>query len=1177
MDGLIRIRQVPAVAHPRHAREALAAGDDGLLTEWVGGYAVTVPEHRHLLEDLFASLAWGEHGAAVLLNGLYGTGKSHLLILLHLLAARPEAWDAFLTAHPEFRRYAEPMGKTRRLVVHFALDEYGPKVPLEEALGAEVARALGVPFPAGGSRLDAWAAVLDACRMAGYDGLLLLVDELSLFLAAKSPAAREADAAFLQFLAGWTGRAPVWLIGALQRHLSDVGALRSHSWRQVEDRFRRYTLSPQQLGDVLRERLLERRDPAAIRTLVAAAIIPAAEGLPLSARALQEAWPFHPDALTLLLAVVNAHLSPHRGAVEVFLKIGQEGLAREAGRLFTPLDLFARLEADLRRYVSSERLWRATALLDECSERAADPPLARHLVRLLTLLHLADHTATVGQLRALLFDGIGAPAIEELSATLHALRRQGAYLAAVRDADPALEVFTLAVEDDAGALALALMEARRAEFSHDDPRILEAAFTAGTDPAWPFTAWLGGQRLSVPWRGSERTVACLLLPALSREAILRQAEAIAAGQNDGAVLCLPPGQPAEAVWHEATALVAQMPTLLLWLPRTLTPVEGDLLAEFAAWSAAAEEANPPGSGRERRARTRCRERAEELRPAVQGTLYKVYLDGHWHDAAGGEGQPAEGASLVAVLAEMLSPAFEARYPLFPALADGGAPSRAAAQQLLLGFIEPGQAVIGPQSLLGDYLERFASPLGCVQLEGAHARVTPPRWELLEPLLAGGPWRLAEALDRLGQPPLGLTHEQARLAVLAAVRAGALQGLDAFLQPLDPETTPLARSDALAFLAPPAQVEARHTALVRALAVRWEIPLDPWPLACSQVERRLREWVRSLNLLLPEVRAAMAAWSEALGVMPWAWEATERLLDGGDRLLAARQSPLSDLLDVPVDEAVIDGLATVQQAAAWWRRHGRQATVLCAALPGDAAPLRAALAAGERGFPELEALGAQMERLWAAYRDAYLRWHEETYGADAVHALRTAFDSPAFKAVKALTRLPLPPPEGAVRGMDALARARAGYCPGLFGRLDEEGACGRCRLPLGASSPMPDAVAITVDAADALRDYALLLAESPWTTAVRDRLPRAPEGIAEQVSALFGWHAGDDPATLLAALDEPTLAWLARDEPPAAVRHLATLHDRLHGRDLTLGEAKGAVARWLNPEGQLSDDAVIEFS
>jgi len=564
-----------------------------------------------------------------------------------------------------------------------------------------------------------------------------------------------------------------------------------------------------------------------------------------------------------------------------------------------------------------------------------------------------------------------------------------------------------------------------------------------------------------------------------------------------------------------------------------------------------------------------------LRPAVDGALRAALREGRWHGAAGGTGALPEAPSLTETLAALLAPGFDRRYPRFAALAAGGVPTRAACQQMLTGFVEPGEAVIGPQSLLGEYLERFAAPLGCVAWEEGRARVAPPRWEVLEPLLADEPRRLADALDQLGCPPLGLTHEQARLAVLAAVRAGALQGLDAFLQPLDPET-PLARSDALAFIAAPAHVADRHAALVRALAARWEIPLDPWPVACSQAERRLRAWLRGLPPALAAVRAALAAWTAALEVLPWGWEATERLLDTLERLAAARQAPVEEIYDIGDTSAVLDAFTAVEAAAAWWRRHGARAAVLCAAMPEDAAALHDALAAGERAFAELDALAALLERLWTAYRAAYHHWHDALFGADAVTALRTVFDSAAFRAVKALARLPLPAPEAAIRCLDALARARAGYCPGLFGRFDEDGACGRCRLPLHAPSPLPPASAIAGDADAALRAYVGLLAEHPWTAAVRARLPRAPEDIAGKVATLLGWTTDGDPTALFAALDDPALAWLARDDHPAAARRLDALHPRLRNRDLTLGEARQTVEHWLNPDGSLGEGDVLSF-
>lgn len=1179
-NGLVRVRVCPPVVHPRHAREVLASPEAAALIPWTGGYAITVPEHRRLLEDLLAGFAWGHHGQAVLVHGLYGTGKSHLLVLLHLLLARAEAWAPFLDAHPTFRRYALAIQARKLLVVHGSLDEYGPRQSLEATLCAEIAHAcaaagvaLPAEWPGEEARPPAWQALVETVQAAGYGGIVLLVDELSLFLAAKSPARREADAAFLQFLAGWTARSPVWLLGALQRNLADVGALRTHSWRQVEDRFRRYALSPQQIADVLRDNCLERTDPAAIRQLVSEHIAPAAaaEGLQLAVGDLHAHWPFHPLALEMLLAVVNGHLSPHRSAVEVLQRLDETGyLERSPGRLITPLELSSLIWDDLRSVGRLERLWRAVALLEGC----ADSPLGSALVRLLALLYLAERPATVGQLRALLFDGHSTPSIDTISTVLHDLRRRGAYLAVAREAEPAAETFCLAVDDEVSALALARMQEMRQEFTPHDPRVYDLALQAGTSEAWPLAACLHGTRLPVAWAGGTRAVQAATVQVLSPAVVTHAYEALLAGQADGHVLLAWPGCPPPSAWHTAAALLhgPHTGTLALWQPRAVRQSEFDLWAEYAAWQRAADGEELP-AGPARRVRQRCTERAAELRPAVQSALATVYREGRWYTADGEEGEPS-GETLVEVVSTLLDAGFTRLFPAYPVLARGGVPPRPAVQQLAQGVIEPGQAVLSPQSLLGDYIERFLMPLGCAVLDEGRVTITPPHPDLLEPLLAAltEPLRLHDAVALLGRPPLGLAAEQARLALLCAVRAGALRGLDGFLHPLDPESTPLARSDALVFLAAPTVVGESVRLLAQALATRWGIAPDPWPVACSQVERRLRRWVGEQQALLPALRQTLAHWSETLGVEPWGWRETETAFARLAALPTAPGTPLDDLL-AGVDIALLERTEQAAAALQWWQAQAERLSILCALPWETTAHLRNTLAAGETAFAHLAEAQRALEELWPTYQRAYHDWHEATFGPAEVAELRATFDAADFRTVKLLTRLPVPLPASAVACLDALAQARTQFCPGIF----TDGGCTRCRLPLGAPSPMPDPAQVATQAAHAVREYADPLHAHPWVATIRERLPRAPQEIAEGVERLLAWQPDHGAEPLLSLLTESLLAWLGREDAAvAATRHLGQLHARLTGKDLTLAETQQAWQAWINPDGTLGDDDVVRI-
>jgi len=1191
LGRLIRLKSFPAVVHPRHAREALGAGGDA-LAEWTGGYAITVPEHRAMLEDFLGALAWKETGQAVLVNGLYGAGKSHLLVLLHLLAAHHDAWTPFLDAHPAFRRYATALQGRRWLPVHFSLDEYGPGLPLETVVERETARALaeaGVVMPEvdAAARGEAWAGTLAAVRTAGYFGLLLLIDELSLFLAGRSPAQREADAAFLQFLAGATTRAPLWLIGAQQRALADVGPLRTHSWRQVEDRFRRYTLSPQQIGDVLRQKLLQREDPATIRTLVAGPIAAATEAalVPLPVGELHTHWPFHPASLDLLQAVVNGALSPQRGAVDVLQRLLPTLLDRPADCLITPLDLFSALEDDLRREERLAPVWSAVDTLSAAA-RALDDPLVGSALHLLTFLHLANQEVTMAQLHTLAFNGQEAPTVAALSTVLHTLRRRGAYLAVIRDADPEAEIFSLAVRDDAGALAFARMQERRQECLPGDPRVSELALASCRDTAWPFATALQGLRHDVPWCGAPRAVIVLPVPALTPECITQAYQAIGAGQGDAAVLLPWPGlTPDVEVWRRTTAILdaPDTATLALWLPRALTAAEGELWAEYAAWERAAGDPNPPASPRERKARQRCLEQATALRPAVGDSVRTIYLEGQWCTATGREEFLVGAENLTDCLARMLAPGLECRYPLFPRLSIHGVPSRVATQQLLTQLLEPGEAPAPPGSLLAEYIERYALPMGWVEWRETTAVVTPPPTELLDLVLARcaeTPLRFGDAVLALQRPPYGCTLEQARLLLTAAVRSGALQGVDAFLHSLDPDNTSVVRSDALAFVvAPPIMPTALHP-LLRALAARWAIPLDPWPVACSQVCRRLRGEVRGWHAQTTAWQALREEWG-TLADDPWHWTHCDALL-ALLPALANTTAPeaLLSLLGPRGDEWVATAEA-LTRAQRWWTTYAPRLVVLrTLPLPaphaGDVQALCQMLAGGEASFPQLSDIGTRLDAALAGYALAYCQWHDACFGVPVITALRQVFDTPAFRAVKALARLPMPVPEAAQLALTALAAARAGYCPGVLTQVEEAGVCTRCRLPWGSPSPLPDAHQVTEVAHTALAAYAVLLRDDPWVAETQTRLTRAPAAIAAQVRMLLGWRPAQGPETLLATLDDAVLAWCGRDTPAAGTRRLAKLHATLAAHDLTLAEARRFVTEWLDPEGTLNEESVLAF-
>lgn len=1197
IDALVTLHHYPPVVHPRHAREILKAPDAGALSAWVGGYAITLPEHRRFLEDLLASLAWKSCGQAIIVHGLYGAGKSHLLVLLHLLCALPEAWPVFQERNPEFNRYALAMRNHHRLVVHFSLDEYRPSMTLEKAIQQEVTRAMteaAIALPeiwhTSTSRVEIWETAIDACRQAGFDGMIFLIDELSLFLAGKSPSQREADAAFLQFLADLTQHAPIWLLGALQRHLSDVGALRTHSWRQVEDRFRRYALPAQEIGNILRDKLISRNNPATIRDIVNGEITAQCDVLQLhfTAKDLYLHWPFHPLALSLLTEIATDYLSPHRSVVEVVQHIEETAwLSRPANQLITPLDLFSLVHDDLKRDEQLRQLWHAVEFLQGCQCAEADATLASQLLQLLALLHLARKSFTVNQVRACLFNGVATPSIATLSHLLHQLRTRGAFLHVHRDSDLAAEVFTLAVDDDAGAFALERMREVTLSLHSSDLLVFETALQACQDTNWPLAAALQGVSLHTLWRGSERTIAVEYAPQLSLEIFARQYERLHARQCDAVVLLCAPGTDImQSLAQNTTSLATDaQQILLLWQPHARTASDLQLWHEYTAWQRAALQGTPATTPQERRVAQRCRERADELRPVVEKSLQSFYMEGTLYNTYGASVTPEVATSLVDALMPLLLTGLEDQYPLFTSLTPHGVPTRNALHHLLTQFVTPGTIEVMPNSLLEEYIERFIVPLGGVNFEGNIAHVSAPQQEICDMILSvigQGPVRLASMQEYLRRPPLGLSLEQIRLCLALSVRSGFLRGLDAFLQPLEQETIIYHSDEPYIFIDLPHIVAEEYRPVLIAMAEVWNIPTTPLSLMCHQVERRLREWLVQFTPKLLSIRTALKEWSEMFQVLPWGWTRTEQTLSHIESLDPQAQTLEAILVKFTGDSAtLISHLSTITHAMNWWEQHRDIFRLLThSKLPREFEQpvklLAEQLARGEESFSSLTIIGEQLEILQQEYSEYYQHWHKGIFGEAAIAALKEAFNHPQFLAIKLLARLPLPAPPAANWCLSALQRARNQYCPGSFEQLNIIGVCTHCKLPPTSYTPMPNAAEVLRQSTVALCEYAQLLSTHSWAVEIRRQIPRAPENLAQQAQAFFTWQPKTGVMALLDILDDSLINWLCRDHHVVASRQMQQLTHQLQGHNMTVREVREILQAWLDPEQNLQDEQLLSF-
>ena len=229
---LIRLRPFASVITATQVRECRAAwsnNDGNLADEFVAGYLGHDDRSRHALDVALRALLSRGAGAAFFVNGVYGSGKSHLLGVLALLCEGAGA-EAFGRAHPALA--ALPREFAPRLVVHFSLDDYGADVwSLEAAFWREVRAAWEATtgheptfVTEGLPRGEAFAGLEDALTEAGLNGLCVFIDEVSLFLSGRAVNELQRDAAFLQFLGERSRRAPLWVFAALQKGVEHINA-----------------------------------------------------------------------------------------------------------------------------------------------------------------------------------------------------------------------------------------------------------------------------------------------------------------------------------------------------------------------------------------------------------------------------------------------------------------------------------------------------------------------------------------------------------------------------------------------------------------------------------------------------------------------------------------------------------------------------------------------------------------------------------------------------------------------------------------------------------------------------------------------------------------------------------------------------------------------------------------
>ena len=1201
LGDFVSARHFPAVITGAHIRELRAAPNSDETLDFVGGYLGFDARSHHALEALLSNLS-GDRGGAFWLNGVYGAGKSHLLGVVALLCqgAATEVFGALYPAFAPLLKQFKP-----RLVVSIALDDYSARnFDLESIfwreLNAQAARQ-DLTLPARDdkeSRAENFSALEGALRENGLNGLVICIDEVSLFLGGRDHEGLQSDAAFLQFLGQHARRAPLWIVGALQKTVEDIGDLEAYSLGQIRDRFTTLPLSLAHLPALVEARLRLIPDTKAVDELCAQTFAAQAQALPKLDFGPQEwraLFPFHPATIMLLESVTSRFFSRTRSAA-LFCAHALEKSADEAATVrlgperiwdyFVPeLESHPDLRALGEVWESWEPLAAAIAPDD-----AAD---VKRAMKFLLVCKIAGQSPTpLHVANALGFDvGLGGDGnIDYARQMLEKLRRNAPFLALERGDEVQGDRYAIDLGKRVGELARRHVALAAEGLSAGDARLMAHALRAAHGEPLPL-ADLSGGTIATMWANSPRSIAVDVESGASASTL---ANRILSTREAGAVasaflLLLPPFSREE--WDREPILkLLEDPrdraAFWMWKPRVAARDEWELCRESAAASLAA---NDPALADNRRGRA-IMEHLEKGAGARDAQLSRVvtrlYIEGELVLGTGAALEAAElarGETFAALLESVADFALPQLFPNWPSIAPRArllTPSNADALCLEILRRPADEPFFAPS--LERLARHIAMPLGLATSSAGRWKIAPGLDEWRAPFIESvGGGATLNALEAMwSKNEWGWPAETFALAVCALLRGGELSALDARGQALAPAQIGLPLRRSVHSLRPGELPQGQTWTRAAAFAntvLHQKVGAASFE-STAQLATQISIWQAETTRELELARARAAQCRRQLGHDSNSWPKFE---DASNTVGAALQSlPPSGAPDALIEaasnldgEAIARALRELEVTGALLET--RLPTLLSThamlgAGDGAAPPelsqsrgeLRARFAAGESALRDDDLL--QSAAQWNAdYAADYAKWHGAQHDAARWNSLRRLGQSDALRALERLAILRHRPLEGGAPIRENLDAELAKFCA-RDGQLERGGAtCASCDLRWGERLQLADPAQIEAQIESGL---------APLRDWIGDKEVRPH--LERRRSALLDWNG--ESAELGALLTPATLADL--DAALAPRRRVSRSFGELQSalkECRTQSECAATFAIWLDGgQGLNGEDEIV---
>ncbi|HEX3020273.1 MAG TPA: DUF6079 family protein [Chitinispirillaceae bacterium] len=580
-----------------------------------------------------------------------------------------------------------------------------------------------------------------AATESGFDGIVLLIDELSEFFRSKPDSTSlNEDARTLQLLGELSKSRPLWIIAAVQESIERTGDVAQATFRKIKDRFPvKLHLSTLHIRDLISGRLVRMKpDADAIISRIYQEFCKHFPGFSATPAVFRSIYPVHPLTLSLLEGLGDL-FSQHRGIVDfVHSQIaGDSGrniagiLKRDCTSLISPDAIYDHFATRIAEFSSfyiypSHIIPHLDNTIEECIDDEQDRILARRLIRILVLyaIHPTASPPTVGVLAELVScmlsfqdpdansQYVGEVLLDPIAEKSRFLVKKSSSSGAVQDT-----VYLISTNEDQVKILRSRIDRVLTDIAPGDSRIfLNPLSELPESYSWPGPSlWIRPVERTTIWRQSTRKVAVFYLYPGNEFSIEQQIDQL-----------LDNGRIDMALVLSSQQIKINCKNTALWTIPSDT-ADNSLLKEYFACKMIAGElrtSNPSDMP----LIPRLKELIKKLEPAVYQHLLQQIYGGNFSDPTITLEPAAREIRrfdrIIETAAELI---LETRYPRFKEISSRSiSPTLRYYQHLFDDFITQGTISLKDARTRGlsEIIETMAVPLGLVEVKSGDYILSP---------------------------------------------------------------------------------------------------------------------------------------------------------------------------------------------------------------------------------------------------------------------------------------------------------------------------------------------------------------------------------------------------------------------------------------------------------------------